>query len=174
MAPIRTTSCVVPLSRTSRNVNRRPDLGAVNWGSGGWLSLCEIAQSETLMPRIQTRVIEQTHTSWTLNGDGRRMTCTLIGTSGEYLLSITHKGRCLMVERCTSPQDALSKSIDALGALIATYGFNDAMVDGTRNCARLGLALGGSTSIADTRTSTRRRITPRSPRAPASSGCRGC
>lgn len=74
--------------------------------------------------------IEQTHTSWTLKRDGQPLLCTLSGTnSGGYLLSIKHKGRCLLEDRCDSPQDALSRSVDALHALVASHWLNDPTSD---------------------------------------------
>ena len=69
-----------------------------------------------------TKIIaEQCQISWTFGEDGQRMTCTLLGSRAtEYILTVRHKGRCLLIERCQSPQEALTRSLDAFRALRAS------------------------------------------------------
>ena len=72
------------------------------------------------MARVQ-RDEEQDQTSWSFGADGQRVTCTLMGSRAtEYILAVTHEGRCLLIERCHSPQAALMRSLDAYRALRAS------------------------------------------------------
>jgi len=59
-------------------------------------------------------------TTWTLARNGHRIICTLTGNaSGTYVLRLTCNGRCILDERCDGPRHALTRSLDALGALLA-------------------------------------------------------
>ena len=65
--------------------------------------------------------VEQCQTSWTFAEESQRMTCTLMGSRAtEYILTVTHEGRSLLIERCQSPREALTRSLDAFRALRAS------------------------------------------------------
>lgn len=75
------------------------------------------------MPR---RTAEQRQSSWTLGRGGTRVVCTLMCVNpDEYVLGLSHNGRCILVEPCRSREDALSRSIhvfERLGARPAVPG----------------------------------------------------
>ena len=53
-------------------------------------------------------------TSWTLGRDGRTLTCALVRKrSGTYVLRLRHEGRRILDERCASPQQAVTRSLEA-------------------------------------------------------------
>jgi len=63
---------------------------------------------------------QESHTSWTLERHGQRLTCTLTARpSGEYVLRLTHQGQRILDELCDGPQHAISRSLDTFGVLIA-------------------------------------------------------
>lgn len=60
------------------------------------------------------------YTSWRLTRSGQTLTCVLLRQPhGEYILRLTHGDQRILDERCDSPQHALTRSLDALGALLA-------------------------------------------------------
>ena len=53
-------------------------------------------------------------TSWTLGRDGHTLTCALVRKpSGTYVLRLRHEGRHVLDERCDSPQQAITRSLEA-------------------------------------------------------------
>jgi hypothetical protein len=53
-------------------------------------------------------------TSWTFGQAEQHLRCTLTGANQtEYVLSVTHAGRCILTQRCTSPEDAVACSLEA-------------------------------------------------------------
>jgi hypothetical protein len=58
--------------------------------------------------------------SWTLGRDGHTLTCTLIRKpSGRYILRLRHGGRHILDERCDSPQQAVTRSLEAFHVFLA-------------------------------------------------------
>ena len=59
-------------------------------------------------------------TSWTLQRDGRALTCTLIRKpSGRYVLRLRNGGRHILDKRCDSPQQAVTRSLEAFQVFLA-------------------------------------------------------
>ena len=53
-------------------------------------------------------------TSWTLGRNGNTLTCALVRKpSGRYVLRLRHDGHCILDERCASPQQAVTRSLEA-------------------------------------------------------------
>ena len=59
-------------------------------------------------------------TSWTLGRNGRTLSCVLVRkTSGSYILQLRHEGRQVLDERCSSPQEAVARSLEAFHVFVA-------------------------------------------------------
>ncbi|MGH9255913.1 MAG: hypothetical protein ACRD3C_15250 [Vicinamibacterales bacterium] len=59
-------------------------------------------------------------TSWTLARDGHTLTCALSRlSSGTYVLRLRHEGQPIFDEKCASPQEAMTRSLEALHVFIA-------------------------------------------------------
>jgi hypothetical protein len=58
--------------------------------------------------------------SWTLGRDGHTLTCALIRKpSGRYVLRLRNGGRHILDERCDSPQQAVTRSLEAFHVFLA-------------------------------------------------------
>jgi hypothetical protein len=58
-------------------------------------------------------------TSWTLARDGRTLTCVLIQKpSGSYVLRLRHEGKRILDERCSTPQKAVARSLEAFHVFV--------------------------------------------------------
>jgi hypothetical protein len=58
-------------------------------------------------------------TSWTLGRSGRTLTCVLIQRpSGTYVLRLRHEGRRILDERCSTPQQAVARSLEAFHVFV--------------------------------------------------------
>ena len=66
---------------------------------------------------VMTRFVDSPDkllTSWTLGRDGQKLTCALITQpSGTYVLRVSHEGFHVIDERCESPQQAITRSLEA-------------------------------------------------------------
>lgn len=59
-------------------------------------------------------------TSWTLGRDGHKLTCALIRKpSGAYVLRLRNDERHILDERCDSPQQAVTRSLEAFQVFVA-------------------------------------------------------
>jgi hypothetical protein len=59
-------------------------------------------------------------TSWTLGRNGRTLSCVLVRkTSGSYVLQLRHQGRRVLSEPCSSPQQAVERSLEAFQVFVA-------------------------------------------------------
>lgn len=69
----------------------------------------------------------QARTSWTLIRDGQVLTCILLQRSAHaYVVRLEVGGRRLLDEICNTPQHAMARSLDALGAfLVRGWVFKD-------------------------------------------------
>ena len=58
-------------------------------------------------------------TSWTLSRDGQKLTCALIThSSGGYVVRITHDGLRIIDQRCKSPQEAITRSLETFRVFV--------------------------------------------------------
>ena len=59
-------------------------------------------------------------TSWTLARDGHTLTCALSRhSSGGYVLRLRHEDQSVFDERCASPHQAVTRSLETLHVFIA-------------------------------------------------------
>ncbi|HEY5619356.1 MAG TPA: hypothetical protein VIK60_15560 [Vicinamibacterales bacterium] len=58
-------------------------------------------------------------TSWTLGREGHTLTCVLIRqASGAYVLRLRHEGRRILDEKCGTPQQAVTRSLEAFHVFV--------------------------------------------------------
>lgn len=69
-------------------------------------------------------------TSWTLGRDGQQLTCALITeSSGAYVLRLTHQGLRIMDQRCASPQEAITRSLEAFRVFVTRGWVHESVIN---------------------------------------------